>query len=141
MVVVRSRKKKDYLEALHQADLVVGPVPSDGSHASLRDARHFVNWFRKMVTEEVQNNIDFVQTHDPNVWWYDGQRIVFRSQNSGRILNMLMTEPGITIAALAKAIGINTSAIQKHLKSMTDKGYIARREKDGQWDVFIIPSA
>ena len=94
-----------------------------------------------MVTEEVQNNIDFVQTHDPNVWWYDGQRIVFRSQNSGRILNMLMTEPGITIAALAKAIGINTSAIQKHLKSMTDKGYIARREKDGQWDVFIIPSA
>lgn len=100
MVVVRSRKKKDYLEALHQADLVVGPVPSDGSHASLRDARHFVNWFRKM-----------------------------------------MTEPGITIAALAKAIGINTSAIQKHLKSMTDKGYIARREKGGQWDVFIIPSA
>lgn len=59
MVVVRSRKKKDNLEALHQSDLVVGPVPS---------------------------------------------------------------------------------AIQKHLKSMTDKGYIARREKDGQWDVFIIPS-
>ena len=43
MVVVRSRKKKDYLEALHQADLVVGPVPSDGSHASLREARKFVN--------------------------------------------------------------------------------------------------
>ena len=24
---------------------------------------------------------------------------------------------------------------------MTEKGYIARREKDGEWDVFIIPSA
>ena len=95
---------------------------------------------RKMVMEEVQNDIDFIQTRDPNVWWYDGQRIAFRSQNSGRILNVLMTEPGITITALAKTIGINTSAIQKHLKSMTDKGYIARREKDGQWDVFIIPS-
>ena len=140
MVVVRSRKKKDYLEALHRSDLVVGPIPSDGSHASLRDARHFVNWFKKMVTEEVKNDIDFVQTHDENVWWYDGQRIAFRSANSARILNILMTEPGITIAGLAKTIGINTSAIQKHLKSMTDKGYIARREKDGQWDVFIIPS-
>ena len=141
MVVVRSRKKKDYLEALHQSDLVVGPVPSDGSHASLREARHFVNWFKKMVNEEVGNDIDFIRTRDANVWWYDGQRIVFRSANSGRILNLLMTEPGITIAALTKAIGINTSAIQKHLKSMTDKGYISRREKDGEWDVFIIPSA
>ena len=56
-------------------------------------------------------------------------------------INLLMTEPGITIAALAQEIGINTSAIQKHLKSMSDKGYIARREKDGEWDVFIIPSA
>lgn len=141
MVVVRSRKKKDYLEALHQSDLVVGRVPGDGSHASLREARHFVNWFKKMVNEEVGNDIDFIQTRDANVWWYDGQRIVFRSANSGRILNLLMTEPGITIAALTKAIGINTSAIQKHLKSMTDKGYISRREKDGEWDVFIIPSA
>ena len=43
MVVVRSRNKKDYLEALHQADLVVGPVPSDGAHASIREARKFVN--------------------------------------------------------------------------------------------------
>ena len=85
-----------------------------------------------MVTEEVQNDVDFLQTRDPNIWWYDGQRIAFRSANSGRILNLLMTESGITIAALAKRIGINTSAIQKHLKSMTEKGYIARREKDGE---------
>ena len=140
MVVVRSRNKKDYLEALHRSDLVVGPVPSDGAHAGLREARHFVNWFKKMVMEEVGNDVDFVLTHDSNVWWYDGQRISFRSENSGRILNTLMAEPGITIAALAHRIGINTSAIQKHLKSMTDKGYITRREKDGQWDVFIIPS-
>lgn len=140
MVVVRSRKKKDYLEALHQADMVVGPVPSDGSHASLREARKFVNWFKKMVNEEVQNDIAFIRTHDSDTWWYDGQCIQFRSPNSGKILNALMDEPEITIAALSKTIGINTSAIQKHLKSMSDKGYIARREKDGGWDVFIIPS-
>ena len=32
MIVVRSRKKSEYLEALHQTDLEVGPVPSDGAH-------------------------------------------------------------------------------------------------------------
>jgi Fic family protein len=34
MIVVRSRKKSEYLEALHQADMEVGPVPADGA---LRD--------------------------------------------------------------------------------------------------------
>ena len=140
MVVVRSRKKREYLEALHQADLIVGPVPSDGAHAGLRQARKFVNWLKKMVAEEIQTDIDFICTHDENVWWYDGQSISFRSKNSGQILNELMENPGITISLLKKKIGINTSAIQKHLKSMTDKGYISRRDKDGQWDVFIVPS-
>lgn len=41
MIVVRSRKKSEYLEALHQADLEVGPVPSDGAHADIKDIRPF----------------------------------------------------------------------------------------------------
>lgn len=41
MVVVRSRKKSEYLEALHQTDLEVGPVPSDGAHAEIKDIRPF----------------------------------------------------------------------------------------------------
>ena len=43
MIVVRSRKKQDYLEALHQADLIVGKVPSDGAHATIKDIRPFVH--------------------------------------------------------------------------------------------------
>lgn len=141
MIVVRSRKKKEYIEALNRSDLIVGPTPSDGANADLRNARHFINWFKKMVEEEVRNNVEFLSLHDENIWWYDGQKVSFRSPNSGKILNILMDDPGITIAALANTIGINTSAIQKHLKSMTEKGYITRREKDGLWDVFIILSA
>ena len=141
MIVVRSRKKSEYLEALHRSDLIVGPSPSDGAHADLKEARHFINWFKKIVEEEVRSDVEFLSLHDRNVWWYDGQKILFRSLNSGKILNILMRDPGITIAALANTIGINTSAIQKHLKSMTEKGYITRREKDGLWDVFIILSA
>ena len=36
---------------------------------------------------------------------------------------------------------LRLTRIQVHTLVMTDKGFIARREKDGQWDVFIIPSA
>lgn len=36
MIVVRSRKKNEYLEALHKTDLTVGATPSLGAHASKR---------------------------------------------------------------------------------------------------------
>lgn len=36
MIVVRSRKKSEYLKALHQTDLEVGPVPGDGAHAACK---------------------------------------------------------------------------------------------------------
>ncbi|MBQ3833789.1 MAG: Fic family protein, partial [Bacteroidales bacterium] len=39
MVVVRSRLKHNYLEALHQSDLIVGSAPYDGAHASLKAIR------------------------------------------------------------------------------------------------------
>lgn len=41
MIVVRSRRKSEYLEALHQTDLEVGPVPSDGAHAGIKEIRPF----------------------------------------------------------------------------------------------------
>ena len=41
MIVVRSRKKSEYLEALHQAYLEVVPVPSDGANADNKDIRTF----------------------------------------------------------------------------------------------------
>lgn len=36
MIVVRSREKTKYLEALHQTDIEVGPAPNDGAYATLK---------------------------------------------------------------------------------------------------------
>ena len=59
MIVVRNRKKQEYLEALHQSDLVVGKAPSEGSHASLNDIRHFLHYFQKLVQTEIQSDIEY----------------------------------------------------------------------------------
>ena len=74
-----------------------------------------------------------------NVWWYDGERIAFRTPSYAKILRELQIEPQATFAYLQEEIGINRSAIQKMLQSLQDKGYI---EKDGKgsWRVFITPS-
>ena len=68
MIVVRSRKKSEYLEALHQADMEVGPVPADGAHAEIKDIRPFMKYFNELVATEVYNDVLFVSEKDENVW-------------------------------------------------------------------------
>ena len=138
MIVVRSRKKSGYLEALHQTDLEVGPVPADGAHADIKDIKPFLKYFNELVATEVYNDVLFVSEHDENVWWYDGERIVFRTPNYTKILNAMRTQPTLTLADMKEVTGISIAAIQKLLDQLIQKKYVERGEKDGSWRVFVV---
>lgn len=140
MIVVRTRDKQKYLEALHQSDLKVGPNPSDGAHASLQQVSAFVSYFTKLVESELKYNIEFATETSANVWWYDGQKIVFRSPSTAIILNAIAATPNITIDEIARKAGIVPRAVKKQMSSMADKGYIQRREADKSWYVFASQS-
>lgn len=139
MIVVRSRKKSEYLEALHRTDMQVGSEPSKGALATLSQIKVFLKYFTDLVATEIENNIAFVLDRDENVWWYDGERIKFRSASGPKILRLIRMEPDITYASLSKETGVNTSALQKQLDNMVKKGYIQRRE-NGDWHVFATSS-
>ncbi len=134
MIVVRSRKKQEYLEALHKTDLVVGTIPSAGAHATINQIGQFLKYFENLVQREIQAGIDFVSRKEEDLWWYDGEIISARSKNVPRILRLMRDNPDITYAQLTTDLGINTSAVQKLVKRMTDNGYIARLE-NGSWRV------
>ena len=140
MIVVRSRGKKDYLEALHQADLEVGPIPSDGAHAPLDRIRPFSKYFTALVAEEIYNDVRFVTEPDENVWWYDGQRVEFRTPNYAKTLRIMQSQPSVTINGLKEELGINKSAVQRLLGSLKEKAYIEPAGEGGGWRVFITPS-
>jgi Fic family protein len=140
MIVVRSRNKSDYLEALHAADLIVGTVPRDGAHASLQEIRPFMQYFKRLVAHEVYTNVCFLTEHDENLWWYDGERVEFRSPNYSKILMLMMTEPVLTLEYIQQELGINLSAVKKLVNQLQDKHYIERGSSDGSWRVFITPS-
>ena len=140
MIVVRSRNKSDYLEALHAADLIVGSVPSDGAHASLQKISPFLQYFKKLVANEVYTNVCFLTEHNENLWWYDGEKVEFRSPNYSRLLMLMMSEPILTIDYMQQKLGINSSAIKKLINQLIDKHYIERGTSDGTWRVFITPS-
>ena len=139
MIVVRSRLKQAYMEALRQADLIVGATPAQGAHASLKQIRPFLKHMNDLIAKEVENDVLFVTEKDENIWWYDGERIAFRTPTYAKILRELQIEPVITFAYLQEEIGINRSAIQKMLKALQDKGYI-QKEENGRWRVIITPS-
>ena len=137
MVVVRSRKKNEYLEALHQTDLEVGPVPYDGAHARIREIRPFLKFFNELVATEVYHDVLFVSERNENVWWYDGERIVFRTPNYTKILNAMRTQPTLTLNDLKEETGISVTAIQKLLDQLLAKNYVMHGEREGSWRVFL----
>ena len=137
MIVVRSRNKSEYLEALHQSDIEVGPVPSDGAHAGTNEIRPFLKYFNELVATEVYNDVLFISEKNENVWWYDGERIAFRTPNYTKLLNAMRTQPILTLADMKEVTGISTTAIQKLLDQLISKKYIERGEKDGSWRVFL----
>ena len=140
MIVVRSRKKKQYIEALHRTDLTVGASPSLGAHASKRDIQHFLTYFTNLFIEEVSYNIQFLTERGDNIWWFDGERVKFRSATTSVILNRMYEQPYSTIPQLADAADISLTAVNKQLRLLTEKGYIARTEKDNSWRLIITPS-
>lgn len=137
MIVVRSRKKSEYLEALHQADLDVGSVPSDGARADITEIRPFLQYFSELVATEVYNDVLFISEKNENIWWYDGERVAFRSPNYTKILNAMRTRPTLTLADMKEETGISISAIQKLLVRLISKKYVERGEKEGSWRVFL----
>lgn len=140
MIVIRSRKKDAYLEALHKTDLTVGSDPYLGANASKRDIQRFLTYFIKLFVEELKYNIRFLTERGDNVWWFDGERVNFRSDSTSKILNLIYASPDITIQKLSDAVGISVAAVNKQLKQLTSKGYIQRVEKDGTWLLIITPS-
>lgn len=140
MIVVRSRKKKEYLEALHRTDLTVGAAPSLGARASKRDIQQFLTYFTNLFIDEVSYDIQLLTERGDNVWWFDGERVKFRSATTSVILNRMYEQPNSTIPQLAEAAGISLTAVNKQLRLLTDKGYIARTEKDNSWRLIITPS-
>ena len=140
MIVVRSRLKNEYLEALHAADLMVGSSPSAGAKASLTKIKPFVQYFKKLLAKEIYNDVLFLTEHDENLWWYDGERIEFRSLNYSKLLVLMMSEPVLTLEEMQRHLNINMSAVKKLVNQLLEKKYIERGTETGSWRVFITPS-
>ena len=141
MVVVLSVKKESYLKALGAADRNAGIVPSVGAHATIDMVRPFVSYMEKLIIEQINLDMAFLQSNPLETWWYNGELVRFRSDRSVRMLQLMQQDVHITIAELAEQLSINPSAVQKQISSFTAKGYIERGTNPKQWIVHIFPTS
>ena len=140
MVVVPSKKKENYLDALNKCDIVVGSVPADGAHATIIQIRPFVDYFENLVIYEMQNDITIAKGRNVVQWWYNGEIIRFQNETINKIIEILYSSPKTSIRELVDKVGINKSAIQKHLKQLQEKEYIVRlgsSTRGGEWHVTL----
>lgn len=89
--------------------------------------------FRKAPLSDVL----FVSDKNENIWWYDGDRIAFRTPNYTKILNAMRTQPTLTLADMKEETGISITSIKKLLGQLISKKYVERGEKEGSWRVFL----
>ena len=49
-----------------------------------------------------------------NVWWYDGSKVMFRSESSNKFLHAMQENPYITTEELSKEAGIVIAAVKNN---------------------------
>lgn len=138
LIVVPSKTKEAYLTALNKADMNVGPVPSEGAKALLSQIQPFVRYIENLMVSEMENDCTIVKGGTNPNWWYNGE-VISLAGNSQRIVELFMEQPTITVRQLSELIGINKSAIQRHLKLLQEKGYVVRMgtTRKGEWHIAL----
>lgn len=139
MIVVRTKDKKNYLTALSQSDINIGKSPSEGANATLNQIEPFTEYLTNVLYNDIKAYISIIKGKDKSIWWYNGELITLKNQNTINLLNILQENNKITVRDLSEKLGINKAATQKQLKNLQEKGYIIRvGGRNGYWQVVII---
>lgn len=139
MIVVRTKDKKNYLTALSQSDINIGKSPSEGANATLNQIEPFTEYLGNVLYNDIKAYISIIKGKDKSIWWYNGELITLKNQNTINLLNILQENNKITVRDLSEKLGINKAATQKQLKNLQEKGYIIRvGGRNGYWQVIII---
>lgn len=138
MLVIRSKNKRAYLNALALSDAAVGPIPAEGAQAPLQSILPFVEYMENALITDIASMLEFLSGNHKTTWWYEGENVRFSTDTPARILLLLQSSPDASLSTISNTLGISRSAIQKQVDNLARKGYISRPEgKKRGWIVNI----
>lgn len=127
MMVIKTKSKQAYLNALARTDASIGLIPSDGAHASYDKITPFIDHMKAVLNSDINDYISFV-TNRESTWWYEGEIIKFSTPTPGKILSLLQVDPNMSLDKISESTSISRSAIQKQITSLSTSNYISRPE-------------
>ncbi len=127
MMVIKTKNKQAYLNALARTDASIGLIPSDGAHAPYDKITPFINHMKYVLNSDINDYIFFV-TNRESTWWYEGEIIKFSTSTPGKILSLLQADPNMSLDKISETTGISRSAIQKQITTLSSNNYISRPE-------------
>ena len=130
MLVIRSDDRNNYLKVLHQCDLLTGKIPYDGAHATLQQAKPLVDYISAVLENKLTALIqlakgeisELIEAIDDEK---SGQKKVVRKSGQKKwsaVLELIKENPKITRGELSYKLGINPSAIQRHIQNLKKRG-------------------
>jgi Fic family protein len=142
MIVVRTDDRNNHLKVLHQCDLSIGKNPFDGAGATIEQIMPLVAYIENIVQKRIADNIDFVKREISGTinyyWWYNDELITIKNDNQQRITELLGLNPNVSVRSISDKLGINKSAVQKHIAALKEKGFIIREGgTKGKWIVHL----
>ena len=149
MLVIRSDDRNNYLKILRQCDLFTGKITSDGAHATLQQAKPLVDYISAILENKLTILIqlakgeisEFIEAKDDEKsgqkkW---SEKVVRKSGQKkwSEVLELIKENPKITRGELSDKLGINPSAIQRHIQRLKTEGLIERigGDKGGYWKI------
>ena len=75
---------------------------------------NFAKYFNGFVEKKQKYYIGFATETSENVWWYDGSKVMFRSELSSKFLHAMQENQDITIEELSKEAGIVIAVVKNN---------------------------
>lgn len=138
VIVVPTKTKQEYLAALSSVDVAVGSLPVYGARAELRQVQPFVDYLERLMVAEMLTDMEIAQG-PCNQWWFNGSWVSFKNRLAEDIICEIQANPQVSIRSLAVKLGVNTSAIQRHIKQMQVHGFLVREGSvtRGSWRLLL----
>jgi len=149
MLVIRTDDRQNYLKVLHQCDLLSGKIPYDGAHATLQQVKPLVDYISAILANKLTALIqlargeisEFIEAKDDeeNSQKKWPEKVVRKSGQKkwSEVLALIKENPKITRGELSHKLGINPSAVQRHIQKLKTDGAIVRigGDKGGFWQI------
>jgi Fic family protein len=143
MLVIRTDDRSNYLRILHQCDLLSGKIPSNGARATLQQTKPLIDYISAILENKLTALIqlakgeisEFIEATDVEKKW--SEKVVRKSGQKkwSEVLELIKENPKITRSELSKTLGINPSAVQRHIQKLKTEQLIKRigGDKGGYW--------